>query len=351
MYDYNCPDCNEAKLQSDKNARKINEIIGQLNQIVDNDIATTEYLLNKADKIVGEEAKIKVNEELGDIKDKTNDIQQQVNNLVLGAVGDGNNAEVIQARGKHVVLNDRLSENENNFNSITLKIESKNKYNCNSINNIIGQYLDYKGILYEQSKTTVTHFINVKDGDVIRFIKNTNTSTNYGALYATDGTFISNIKTTHNLTESNIKIDNWNKTLVTFTVPSDVSVSKIKLNLETSNNNKYNMVTINQEMPTTFDEFISDYKINGEKIDIVKNELIGKIAIFNGDSICNGISGIDENEPTYGWGWAGRIGTKNNMIWKNYGIAGGTVCSGTYNWTWVSNTNNLDWKTTLIINV
>ena len=38
MYDYNCPDCNEAKLQSDKNARKINEIIGQVNKIVDNDI-------------------------------------------------------------------------------------------------------------------------------------------------------------------------------------------------------------------------------------------------------------------------------------------------------------------------
>ena len=54
MYDYNCPDCNEAKLQSDKNARKINEIIGQVNQIVDNDIATTEYLLKKADEIVGD---------------------------------------------------------------------------------------------------------------------------------------------------------------------------------------------------------------------------------------------------------------------------------------------------------
>ena len=48
----------------------------------------------------------------------TNNIQQQVNNLVLGAVGDGNNAEVIQARGKHPVLNDRLTESENNLNDI-----------------------------------------------------------------------------------------------------------------------------------------------------------------------------------------------------------------------------------------
>ena len=41
-------------------------------------------------------------------KSTTQSIQQQVNNLVLGAVGDGNNAEVIQARGKFNTLNDRL---------------------------------------------------------------------------------------------------------------------------------------------------------------------------------------------------------------------------------------------------
>ena len=42
-------------------------------------------------------------------KTETSNIQQQVNNLVLGAVGDGNNAEVIQARGKFSVLNERLN--------------------------------------------------------------------------------------------------------------------------------------------------------------------------------------------------------------------------------------------------
>lgn len=43
-------------------------------------------------------------------KTTTDNIQTQVNNLVLGAVGDGNNAEVIQARGEHDLLNDRLLE-------------------------------------------------------------------------------------------------------------------------------------------------------------------------------------------------------------------------------------------------
>ena len=275
-------------------------------------------------------------------------IQNQVNNLVLK--GDGSqNLEVVQARGNHTILNERLTENENNFDSITIKIESKNKYNCNSTDNIVGKYLDYKGVLNEQAKTTVTHFIEVKDGDVIRFIKNSYTSTNYGAVYKIDGSFISKIQSTYNLTETDIRIDNHVKTLVTFTIPTDNSICKIKLNLETSNNNKYNMVTINKEMPTSFDKFISDFKLNGKKLvnlttEIEKNDLNNKIAIFNGDSICNGITGIDISEPTYGYGWAGRIGTKNNMIWKNYGIAGGTVCSNTYNWTWVSDTNNLDWE-------
>ena len=127
MYDYNCPDCNEAKLQSDKNARKINEIIGQVNQIVDNDIATTKYLLEKADEIVGEKAEIKVNEEINGLNTEVDSIQQQVNNLVLGAVGDGNNAEVIQARGTFTVLNDRLDDFKNNITHISKSIYIKDE--------------------------------------------------------------------------------------------------------------------------------------------------------------------------------------------------------------------------------
>lgn len=45
-------------------------------------------------------------------KTTTENIQTQVDNLVLGAVGDGNNAEVVQARGKYSTLNDRINNNE-----------------------------------------------------------------------------------------------------------------------------------------------------------------------------------------------------------------------------------------------
>ena len=82
MYDYNCPDCNEAKLQSDKNARKINEVIDQVNQIIDNDIATIEYLLEKADEIVGNVAEEKVNEELSDLITEIDTIKTSLDNKV-----------------------------------------------------------------------------------------------------------------------------------------------------------------------------------------------------------------------------------------------------------------------------
>ena len=53
-------------------------------------------------------------------KTETTNIQQQVNNLVLGAVGDGNNAEVVQARGYQNTLNDRLNIIEDDYNDLPI---------------------------------------------------------------------------------------------------------------------------------------------------------------------------------------------------------------------------------------
>ena len=68
MYDYNCPDCNEAKLQSDKNTRKINEVIEQVNALIQVNNDTVDFIEEKANEVVSEIAEIKVNKELGDIK-------------------------------------------------------------------------------------------------------------------------------------------------------------------------------------------------------------------------------------------------------------------------------------------
>ena len=84
-------DINDIKLQigteeltttSKKLKGAINELDSQIKDIAN----------NKADKLT------------------TANIQTQINNLVLGAVGDGNNAEVIQARGTYETLNDRLNQ-------------------------------------------------------------------------------------------------------------------------------------------------------------------------------------------------------------------------------------------------
>ena len=327
-----------------------NEIVDSKNKIEEN----KNEIVDSKNKIELNKNEInkKVNKETFEIiVDETKNIQQQVDNLVLEQGNpEASSAEITQARGRHTVLNGRFKENESNFKSITVKEESKNKYNYMADENIIGKYIDYKGDLNAQEKTTVSHFIEVKQGDVVRFIKNPYTSTNYGCLYTVGGTFISKIKTDYNLSETPINIDDWTKTLVTFTIPVDLSnVALIKLNLETSCNNKYNIVTINEIMPSSFEKYINEYKLNGEKIinQIHENILTRKIAIFNGDSICNGITGIDPSEPTYGWGWAGRIGTRNKMKWKNYGVAGGTVCSDTYNWTWVE-PSNIKWDSDTI---
>ena len=63
MYDYKCPDCNDAKLQSDKNARKINEVIDQVNALIQINNETVDFIEEK----VEESAEIKVNEILNNI--------------------------------------------------------------------------------------------------------------------------------------------------------------------------------------------------------------------------------------------------------------------------------------------
>ena len=60
MYNYNCPDCNDTKLQSDKNTRKINEVIEQVNELIKVNNETVDF--------IEEKAKIKVNEVVGELK-------------------------------------------------------------------------------------------------------------------------------------------------------------------------------------------------------------------------------------------------------------------------------------------
>ena len=70
----------------------------------------------------------------------------------------------------------------------------------------------------------------------------------------------------------------------------------------------------------------------------IKNELYGKRAAFDGDSICAGSASAGRLP------WATLIGEENSMDWKNYGVGGGTVTAEVYVATtgaprhWVSRT-------------
>lgn len=114
---------------------------------INNDNANMEVKLARGiyqtlkDRLNNNEENIKNNsskiEEKAD-KITTQSIQQQVNNLVLGAVGDGNNAEVIQARGSYALLNERLNAEEKILQEARALLLYKNVYNEYRISSTLG---------------------------------------------------------------------------------------------------------------------------------------------------------------------------------------------------------------------
>ena len=175
MYDYNCPDCNEAKLQSDKNARKINEIISQVNQIVENDIATTDYLLKKADEIVGQTAEIKVNKEMKEINTeidnnkKSIEIERErINNLIVeSGSGSENVAEIVDARtGNNGLTHSLVGEH----------IRSVENSNDDLIKNVFNFEHDFIINIFNKNDLTKDKMIN---GNGAEAVQNGCSCTNY----------------------------------------------------------------------------------------------------------------------------------------------------------------------------
>ena len=74
MNSYNCPDCDEAKLQSDKNARKINEVIDQVNALIQVNNETVDFIEEKANEAVKEIAEREVNKVLGNLRTEIDNI-------------------------------------------------------------------------------------------------------------------------------------------------------------------------------------------------------------------------------------------------------------------------------------
>lgn len=108
----------------------INEVNSQCKEIEKKAITNEERTkLSSLENYDDTEIKTNINNKAD--KTTTDNIQQQVNNLVLGAVGDGNNAEVVQARGKFKLLNERLDSIEGKIVPLDLPVRMTlggNKY-------------------------------------------------------------------------------------------------------------------------------------------------------------------------------------------------------------------------------
>lgn len=142
----------------------INNKIPELEERVDVIEGEIEEINSSLDNIARQKADIT----------KVDNVQKQVNNLVLGAVGDGNNAEVVQARGEFSTLNDRISS----IDFMSLKNISTNLINSSYFmtvgsNGVTYQKLDdltYTATCTQSWGGTFNHRIKASPNKVYLFI-------------------------------------------------------------------------------------------------------------------------------------------------------------------------------------
>ena len=153
MYDYNCPDCKEAKLQSEKNARKINDVIYQVNSLIQVNNETVDFIEEKAEEKIEEIAEIKVNEVLGDLRTEIDDVKQQQDEL-FQSVSNGKKmiASAITDKGIKTSDNDTFENMANNILSISGEVIGNDE--------VIGNYTQtpvyedgYRVIFYDDFKS------------------------------------------------------------------------------------------------------------------------------------------------------------------------------------------------------
>lgn len=241
-------------------------------------------------------------------KTTTTDIQTQVNNLVLGAVGDGNNPEVIQARGDHIVLNDRFVSLEKLFDIDT------NLFDKNNSEITIGKFINEDGVVKPLIETGISHYMKV-------FKNRTYSCSFYKNMFGTNTV---------------VELCNSNKTKVTiikaiekegritFNIPNNDEIEYCRVNLLLSDIDNFVFKqgdNVDIKIPT----LSNDFGFNAHQIKIIKNytnnPLRDKIVSFNGDSIMFGAG--------FEGGFAKMIAEKNDMIYENIAVSGATISANT----------------------
>lgn len=226
-------------------------------------------------------------------------------------------------------LEGKVDEMENNFfTQLTLSV-TEGKYR----NPWGTSFTDYEGSAYAQ--------ISVKEGEKYSLSARVGTNIRTYVICNSSGTItrssaIESWTTTHNY-DVEVTIAEGEATMYVNSFGSSYLGVRKTGSFPSEGSVNYAQNSINGD--ALKDNSVPQTKIQGG---VESNPLFGKTAVFDGDSICHGTTGLSPSDPKYAWGWAGRIGTKNGMTWKNYGISGGTVTSETYSWTKFDGTPDWD---------
>ena len=313
MYDYKCPDCNDAKLQEDRNARKINEVIDKVNEITG--------IINEEEEFIKEVAEIKVNEELGniviEINKMDNDIdvlENRVSNITKLTEGSTTgDAELIDGRvGSNGIVYNNIGDNIRD-------IAKGNGFLNGVINPIKTTFIDVEtdnllygttyekgkairptdGALYDVSSYQTTAPVTCIEGQELSFSHNTN------VCFFNDKTFVKGYQG-----------GQWSSTL---TVPSGVNNFRFCYPMK---DEKTAYVTIKGNVNITPKLYLNEslYNTTKEKLRIdfsIESVLKGKKINVLGDSN----SSLDYLTPN----WLQVLANKTGAIINNFGVSGTTI--------------------------
>ena len=260
-----------------------------------------------------------------EIEIETNEVklvcQHSANNMSLFEIVSISGIKLKDGCVNHNTLDNNLKA------SFPKQISVKNLFNKNDADIVVGKYIR-NGNFVDNARFNVSGFIPVEYGKTYTFpcypsyfgeasAKSVDCflfDKSYGA--STSGTINENLVS--------ITIQSPNVKYVRFNYANGSTFQDIKYSYQEIDN----IMFVEAPFPKhrfypfgDYKEFDDTVRISNENL---YNPLFGKSVVFTGDSICHGTSANDGLD-----GWAGRIGRKNNMMWSNQGVSGGTIAEET----------------------